>query len=85
MIKFGVLVCDNCRKVLATGDQRKLEQGQDVEVLESSYDAPNTAPVREGVHVCKERCDRGEYYNKSKHARQLMHKHYYSSKDSENS
>lgn len=85
MIKFGVLVCDNCRKMLANGDQRKLEQSPDVEVLESSYDKAGSAPVREGMHVCKDRCERGEYYNKSKHARQLMHKHYYGSSNSENS
>jgi hypothetical protein len=76
MIKFSLIVCDNCRAVLFSGKiTPDAEQQDNIITLESSFTNGQTA--REGVHVCNKRCNRGEYYNKSKHARQIMHKHYY--------
>lgn len=81
MIKFGILTCDNCRKILATGASM-LEQEPAVVTLESGYDVSERL-TGEGVHVCSDRCKRGEYYNKSKHAKQLMHKHFYGSSENQ--
>ena len=76
MIKFGILTCDNCREILSTGGQM-LEQDPAVTVLDSAY--VGSKQTGEGIHVCSARCERGEYYNKTKRAKKLMHVHFYGS------
>lgn len=78
MIKFGILVCDNCRKVLSNNEEN-LESNDQIETLESGYDKDGKL-IGEGIHVCTERCKRGELYNRSKRARRIMHKFYYGEK-----
>lgn len=85
MIKFGILTCDNCRKILSTGvkmlttSRGTLEQSDNICTLKSGYDSSGRS-IGEGVHVCSDRCERGEFYNKSKEAKTLMHDHFYGSK-----